>query len=449
MKKFLALLAVVAIVCLSSMAFAADVTVGGSYEIRSRDFMKLNFFDSAANAQDTQNRLRLDVNAKAGDDVKGKIEIEQDFGTGAQDWGTANGSFQTPNRSYNVGSTSTIGFRELWMSFNVPGVPVNVTGGHQLLQLGNGWFFKAKHFGADAWVVANKTGDNTAAFVDVKISEGSIATNDDVDAYALVDVLKLNENMAVGVDFTMANDRRGLLGSVGAFGATTHAMGAADTAIQAQNLGLNFNGKLGPVALNAELDVQMGKAKAANLVSGASGTYDSGDATFKGNQIVIQGKVPMDPVTINFTVARGSGDKAGSKDYDGYKAFLDIDPHYTFLYEYKIATATGSKNTGFGNTTAVSVGAMFAATKSVNIGADVWMLQATEKTNVTLTGAAKGATSNDLGTELDVKVQWKMYDNLAWNWDFGVFAPGAAYKDVNGKGTETAVGAQGVLAFKF
>jgi hypothetical protein len=443
MKKSLVLLTVAAMVCLSSMAFAADVTVGGSFEVRSRDFQKMNFFDSSANALDTQNRMRLDVNAKAGDDVKGKIELEQDFGTGSTDWGNANGSVATPNRSYTVGGSSALGFREAWASFNVPGVPVNVTAGHQLLTLGNGWFFKSRHFGSDAWVVANQSGANTAAFVNVKISEGSVATNDDVDAYVLLDVFKLNENMTVGADLTIANDRRNTIGF------SAHPMGATDTQTQANNLGLNFNGKLGPVALKAELDVQMGKAKAANLVSGTSGTYDSGDATFKGNQIVIQGSVPMDPVTVNFTVARGSGDKAGSKDYDGYKNFLDIDPHYTFLYEYKINTATGAKNTGFANTTAISVGAVFAATKNVSIGADVWYLQATEKTNVALTGAAKGQTSNDIGTELDITVNWKLYDNLAWNWNFGYFAPGAAYKDVNGKGTDAALGAQGVLAFKF
>src|SRR5512140_1705166 len=107
MKKFLVFLTVAALVCLGSMAFAADVTVGGSFEVRSRDFTKMNFFDSSANAADTQNRMRLDVNAKAGDDVKGKIELEQDFGTGAQDWGNENGSVATPNKSYNVGTSST------------------------------------------------------------------------------------------------------------------------------------------------------------------------------------------------------------------------------------------------------------------------------------------------------------------------------------------------------
>ena len=65
---------------------------------------------------------------------------------------------------------------------------------------------------------------------------------------------------------------------------------------------------------------------------------------------------------------------------------LDVDPHYTFLYEYKISTAAGAKNTGFSNTTALGLGASFAATKSLTIGADVWLLQATE--DVALGGGA-------------------------------------------------------------
>ena len=178
MKKFLAVLAVVALVCLSSMAFAADVTVGGSVEIRSRDFSDLGLNKNLpettrGDVQDTQERIRLDVNAKAGDDVKGKIELEQDFGTGAQDWGNANGAplDVRPDRT-TLENSSALGFREAWMSVNLPGLPVNVTAGHQLLQLGNGWFFRSKHFGSDAWVVANQTGNNTLAFVDVKLNEG-------------------------------------------------------------------------------------------------------------------------------------------------------------------------------------------------------------------------------------------------------------------------------------
>ena len=425
MKKFLAVLTVVALVCLSSMAFAADVTVGGSLEVRSRDFSNLSGFktDKSKDATDTQERTRLDVNAKAGDDVKGKIELESDYGTGASDWGSGNDAKSLSGGSGYSQTGASLGFREAWVSVNLPGLPVNVTAGHQLLQLGNGWFFRSKHFGSDAWVVSNQTGNNTVAAVDVKISEGLINTSDDIDAYVLLDVYKLSDTATVGVDLTMANDPRNGLG----FG------GAGNTeSTNAQNLGLNFNGKTGPVNLKAEADLQMGKAK-------------GNDAKFKGNQIVVQGTMPMDPVTLNFTLARGSGDKIGGSDYDGYKNFLDIDPHYTFLYEYKIAAPTNSAagrqaHQGFANTTALNIGGTFAATKSLNIGANLWYLMATEKVANLKTGSG---TTNNIGTELDVNIAWQLYQNVSWNWDLGYFDPG------DGMGKDAATGIQGVLAFKF
>ena len=76
-----------------------------------------------------------------------------------------------------------------------------------------------------------------------------------------------------------------------------------------QNIGLNYTGKVGPVALKAELDVQMGKET-------HDVPADTPDNKFKGNQIVIEGKVPMSAVNVNFTVARGSGQDITSTSTD-------------------------------------------------------------------------------------------------------------------------------------
>jgi hypothetical protein len=56
--------------------------------------------------------------------------------------------------------------------------------------------------------------------------------------------------------------------------------------------------------------------------------------------------------------------------------------------------------------------------------------------------------SDEVGLEVDAKIQWKLYDNLAWNWDFGYFKPGKALKTAAGT-TDAAMGAQGILALKF
>ena len=143
-----------------------------------------------------------------------------------------------------------------------------------------------------------------------------------------------------------------------------------------------------------------------------------------------------------------------------------MDPHYTFLYEYKVKTAavnvpssvasTDQLHTGFANTSALNVGAKVAATKSLTIGADLWYLAATQA--VALNGANDGlgnaSTSKKLGYEVDLAINWQMYDALSWNWQLGYFKPGAAYDvptaiaGVN-ESADKVLGAQGVLSYKF
>lgn len=411
MKKFVVLLVVVAMTLVSGVAFA-EVTVGGVLQLRSRNFDNLDFTDTARSA-DTQTRFKLDVNAKVGD-VRGKLQLWNDF----ESWDgleTQGGSVVT-----NVTGTdalqydkNTIGIREAWISFDLPGLPVTVTGGHQLLALGNSWFFRSMHFGSDAWVLSTKVGDNTFGLVDVKISEGVVASGDDIDAYVVFGAFKLNDDMALGFDVTDVKDRRGDLGT-----GTTGATGA-----DLYNVSAHFNGKVGPVALKAQVDFQAGSVESA-----------TGDVDFSGNQVVVQGSVPIAPVTLNFTVARGSGDDAATGDeIEGMVTALDVDPHYTFLWEYKTAGA-GAAHQGFSNVTALNVGASFAVSKNLTVGADLWQLAKTE---------TAAGVDDEIGTEVDVKVNWKVADNLAWNWVLGMLKPGDAL------GTEDATGIQGVLTYKF
>jgi len=430
MKKIVMLLAVAAMTCFSTSAFAvhieegqgkasgnlADISIGGSLDIRSRDFQNLDMNENVGDATlDTQERVRLDVNVKAGD-VKGKVTIENDwdsFGRFEQPQGDSTTATSSKN-------TARLDVREAWMLFPLPGTPVYVKGGHMLLQLGNGWWFRSMKYGSDAWVAFTTIDPVHIGLVNVKVSEGLTSQSDDVDAYVAFVSVKASDTMKFGGDVTYANDRRNTLG----FGTP----GATDPAgqTQAYNIGLNADVKAGPVGLKAEVDVQTGKAK-------------GNDAKFKGNQVVVQGNVGMDPVTINFALAYGSGKKIGEKDYKNMVTFLDADQHYTFLYEYKIAGPCGI-HTGFCNTTAISAGAMLAATESLGVGLDVWFMQASEK--VPEVGNPL-ATTSELGTEVDVKLNWKLADNLTWNWTLGYLDPG------KGLGKDAATGAQGVLSMKF
>jgi len=155
-------------------------------------------------------------------------------------------------------------------------------------------------------------------------------------------------------------------------------------------------------------------------------------------------------LSLNFTVARGSGNKNGTtNDHDGIVNILDADPHYSFLYEYKVAAGGSGATTGkgFDNTSALGIGGMMNLSKSVAVGLDLWYFQATEKV-LNRNTADPNDTTNSLGTEIDAKVNWKINDNLSWNWNLGYLMPGDGLaKAVDA--TDAATGVQGILSYKF
>ena len=139
-----------------------------------------------------------------------------------------------------------------------------------------------------------------------------------------------------------------------------------------------------------------------------------------------------------------------------------MDPHYTFLYEYKTVTATGARNTGFANTTAASVGVNANITKSLNTALDVWYLLATDKDSTPIALQTNDMeSSSNIGVEVDLAINWKIYNNLSWNWLLGYFKPGAAMRvnvasatspaDIGtvGNQVDAVTGVQGVLNFSF
>jgi hypothetical protein len=439
MKKLLVLLVVLAITMISSMAFAAaEITVGGSVDIRSRAFNNLDTnADNPDSDRDTQTRVRVNVDAKAGD-AKARIQIQRDW----EQWG-GTGGFANTGVAVDNGPFEQI--RESWLDFPLFG-GVRLKAGHMLLALGNSWFLRNMRNGDDAWVAYTDIDSLHLGLVDAKIANA--AHNNDSDFYALVAAQKLGDMGTVGLNFSHI-----VL-------AKEHVISATAGSDTLQNLGLHAALKLGPVNLKGEVDLQMGEYEGDPADPIGDPAFD-----YKGNQIVIEGNMAMDPVTVNFTLARGSGVSAGDTDMKEFIPVQDVDPHYTLLYEYKIRTAAAldpygfgaetGKHTGFANTTALSVGADVKL-GSVTVGGSAWLLMATEDTNI---GGAQDAFGNDilsddLGIEIDAKVNWKISDNVSWNWTLGYFVPGDAYKQTDPltglpKDGDVSTGVQGILSMKF
>lgn len=416
MKKFFAVFAVLALTVVSSVAFA-DVTVSGSIDIRNLAHNNTTDFNSKASdeTRTTNQRVRLAVDAK-NEGVKGRIQIENDW----DNWGRMEAPQANSNALTTAGAASDAGrlkLREAWIDFSMPfGLPGHIKAGHQFLQLGNGWFFRSQKYGSDAWLIGFP-GKNTFAFVDVKAAEGLAAASDDVDALVLLDTYKIDDNNTVGAYFSRLRDPQGKALAGGGMGAEANL----DT------LGLHYSGKLGSVKLQAEFDMQMGSADASPTSS----------KDFSGKQIVVQASMPMDALTINATVAMGTGDdKTTANDNEGIQTALDKDQHYTLVYEYFVATAAGAKSTGFANTTALNLGASYKVSKNLTVGLDYWTLKATE--------VAAGA-KDDLGSEIDVKILWTLNDNLSWNWQLGRLMTGKFY----GATVDDADAVMGILSYKF
>jgi hypothetical protein len=486
MKKFVVLIVVAALTLISTSAFATHeeetnqpgivksepgvtagvaMTFSGSIDIRERFYNLGSGFSSSSNGgngggiltgvplqngvnrkTDTQERVRFNVDAKVGDYLNGRISIENNWdtfgrneapqgnGATAQDWDGSN----TNNGRLDI--------REAWMNFMIPGLPVGIKGGHQLLQLGNGWFFRAMKYGSDAWVGYWGSGNNTLAFYDVRVGEnvnpfpGGVSTqpDQDIDFYGVLDAYKLADGV-VSVDLTWAAAPSGGVGAGFKLPDKTNVY----------NLGLSYAAKTGPVHLKAEVDLQSGKADSIALAPGAT-TMD-----FKGYQGILQATLPIDPLSINFTFGYGSGNKAGDPDFKQIFTVMDNDQHYTLIYEYleptgalngtNLGNANESLHTGFANTMAVNIGGMFNISKILAVGVDYWYLKAVE--DVAIGGNA--TASNKLGNEVDFKLNWKLYDNLTWNWQAAWFKHGDAYKHIDGSDADDSTAVLGMLTFKF
>lgn len=448
MKKFFVIIAVLALTMVSSVAMA-EVTVDGSMEILMRSFKNTSDWNDATTGsgdyQNTYSRARIGVNAK-NEGVKGRIQIETDWDQwGDSPTGLSSGITTTavPNPGFETRPNGAFTVREGWVDFGLGFGTAHVKVGRQFLQLGNGWFLRSAKYGSDAWLVG-MPGKNTVAFVNIKASENNSTLADDTDAYALLDIFKIDDKNTVGVNIARARDRKGTWTNNALLGG-----GATETTLD--NFEVHYSGKVGPVNLQAQFDMQKGEIK-----TGAT------KIDLAGNQFVLQANVPIDALTINATLASGSGDKTDATGDTGTKVerylnFLDKDPRYTMVYEYVMRTAattggndfvtgtyTNDKNTGFANTQVIGLGAGYKISKMFTVNADFWMLSANEK--VILNG---GTTASDkLGSEIDLKVSANIAEGLTGYVNYGMFKTGDAYKNAAGKADDvTAV--QAVLSYKF
>jgi hypothetical protein len=470
MKKFLVLAVVLVAVCISTAAYALDVTVNGEVAVRSRFYQNVeqNVADSHGNSDNvayTQARYDVAVNIK-GDGVRGVLEVWNDwseFGGGGS--GTANmvgGGRGVNDGGANRGMTGTVSqvlIRQAFIEFTVPGTPVSVLGGRWLSRMGEGWFLRSEYGGQDGWLVTVPFGKVASiAFQDVKLYENFEQKQDDTDLYSIIATVKPTDTFTINANVSFMKDKYGAILNGNTLqtanlaniqnGVAFTTNEAAQATGELWNIGLSWNGKLGIVVLKGEIDVQSGRLQQ----TGSIGTKE-----FDGFQGIMQVSVPVGIVTINAGAAYGSGNRPGSSNISQIVTLLDIGQHYSYIYEYRTVNGSRNKNTGLQNTMFLSGGVMVQATKSLAVGFDTYWLQMAEyATNPTNGGinkpygllGEKGNNSKDIGVETDVKVNWQITPNLSWNWQLCWLATGPAWRTAGGYESDMYA-VQGVLSLKF
>ena len=470
MKKLVLALTVVGamIIGMASMA-AAEVTVGGSAEIRYDLWKNIDLNDSASAFQ-TQNffdeRVMVNVDAKVTQGLEGFVE----FDTDNYNWGQSNGNIPTylnhqagyDGSYHGVPAASEgsglIGIRQAWINAMVPGIPVGVKIGHQPLALGHGIWLDTSRYGSDAILVystpikplliagayvqmsQNAYNLNGGAFSRIGLAKnvwlgpGSIGTgkvHSGARAYAALANYTWMPNNTVGVNFTYVRDHSSLDG---------FAAEGPGHRIWATNVGIPIDGTIGIVNYKGEFDWLYTNTK--NIFNTSESYTESGFAGMLGANANL-----MKMVNVGMEAAYGTGNSAndpqifynpggaapgGTKhmDHAYYTPYNSTSFNYAFLYNDKIGQGPLGSGGGFGfgdgyggiglaNTGYIKVSAGVTPTDRLKAGLDFLYLRASE--------AALPGQSRDLGWELDGNVGYKLYDNLSLDLTGGVFDPGAWY----------------------
>ncbi|MBF0319872.1 MAG: hypothetical protein HQL01_08750 [Nitrospirae bacterium] len=407
-----------------------------------------------------EGQLNLNLDVQVSDSVQGYIELQSGDGRNADTWlwgNTVDATYSPTGEIisgtgatgiYNSGNSKAgiISIRQAWIKYEKPLYGIKV--GHQLLTIGNGLFLDHSQFGDDAIVVfVNPAKDFRVSAVTAKFREGTGQTGvtaqvntynvnarivspynsangtaqaNDADAYALLATYSGNDFNVSG-DITVFNDQ-----AVYANAPVTDGPTFTDS-MQLWNFGLRGDGKIGPVTLRGDLELQAGKYN--NHQPGQSGGRFRGWAALVGLDYYIG------PVKLTGEFAYGSG-KAGDDtgtDITQFVTTLGNDLHYTYVYEYRTRAASGVVSSGLSNTVYVKGGANVEITKTISAETYLYWLNAAKPVALNDTGGFINGVpyvpnySRELGWELDAKVTYKFAKNLKYWVEGGYFWTGSAY----------------------
>lgn len=406
----------------------SQITLGG--EIRVRGEVRSNVQDfsddtktataaaaagvsSPSEGSNYDTRVRLTIDAKVTPNTSGRIAIETGNGgnSDTDNWGVARaGTGATGIYSQGNAQIGGIGVYEAWIlhtGSGLLGMPAGLKVGHMPLKLGYGLFFDHTRYGDDAIVAfIDPTKELHIGVLNAKFSEGigsratdtaaqktakGISDSNDSDAYVFVLTYKVNKDSNISTDITYVNDQNGNLGLA--------ALGLdAGNDVHFWNLGLRGDTNISGFGIKLDVEVQGGK------VTDTGGD----DIKFAGRAALLSLSYTLAPVKITLEGAYGSGSDSDDTKIKNFVTSLGNDVHYTYVYEYRSATANAEAglSNGLNNTTYLKLGFDADLTKDIAANLSAYWLRATK---VPVDGMSKS-----IGTEVDAKVSYKIDKNLMY-----------------------------------
>ncbi|MEW6115738.1 MAG: alginate export family protein [Nitrospirota bacterium] len=416
-----------------------QLTLGGSIRVRGEvqdntldfdddDTDRLSYYDQ---------RVRLRLQADVSKNTTGVVHLEHGTGTNSSDveWGTTAGEGKGSYAFNNIGNLkqNELFILEAWIQHKgagLLGVPAGFKVGHMPVKLGYGLFYDHSKFGDDAInVFIDPMKDLHVEFLTAKLSEGagqvgltgSTLTNNrrissnDGDLYSLLLSYNLNKDTSIGFDATYIDVQNSLVSTVDP---------AEQNDSHLWNFGLRGQTKIAGFGIRADVELQRG-----TLEGEAAGAQDR---DYSGYAYLVGIDYTLAPVKLTLEYAYGSGndpDADADDDIDGFQTLQSGIQKYTYVYDYRTATAGGPNNSGITNTWYIKVGASADIMKDLNALVNVYYLRASE--DITATNNDK-----DLGIEVDGKITYKIDRNLVYWVEGGYLFAGDAVKAITGGTTD-------------
>ena len=471
------------------------ITIDGSIRERGA-YDKYNYTNGTPGHSSYDSRVQLGVKAQVSPEASGYIKLETGTGNGdTQTWGTENTEVvgNSDNLTEGGGKLNGLTILESWVNYKKDMFGVKV--GHMPLALGNKIFFDHTGSGDDAVVIyADPAASTHIGALAIKFKEGlPNNANDDLDGYVALVTHKINDNLNFGANWTYLRGRGDtytlgdtaadgdwntdgtFIGDVftGANGASLYEMalngnmtparsleGGNFPGLSLSNIGLNVDGKFGPISFMADLEAQFGHIAKFDNEAGKSIVVKAEGFAAKvgGNYDLGLGKVGL-----VFGYGSGTDQKSMVKDLgkaaagtsmevegDTFINFLTDTTYDTIIAGYRGGipgagwgenNTRGGRSSGLSNLTLYQLNGSAKAVcplsgKDLNLFASASYMQLSEDTYRYVKANGDPKMVDNVGTELDMIATWALSPGLSYKVEAAYLFVGDVYEtSKNGDGS--------------